>query len=77
MIASQDSTIGAYTIHLNMFALKDSREVNRFEENIYKKLPASPPKMMVLIGNPSFVLCDSPGTDIVHTDDTYHFYAIK
>lgn len=58
-MASQDSTIGAYTIYLNMFALQNSREVDKFEENIAEKLPASPPKMVVFIGNASFVFCDN------------------
>jgi len=58
-MASQDSTIGAYTMHLNMFALKDSKEVDKFEEKICEMLPPSPPKMVVLIGNASFVFCDN------------------
>lgn len=58
-MASQDSTIGAYTIYLNMFALQNAKEVDKFEASICEMLPSSPPKMVVFVGNASFVFCDN------------------
>lgn len=59
-MASQDSTIGVYTINLKMFAVqKNSVNVEKFEEGICEKLPQYTPKMVVFIGNASFVFCDN------------------
>lgn len=58
-MASQDSTIGAYTMNLNMFALQNAKDVDKFEASICEMLPSTPPKIVVFIGNASFVFCDN------------------
>ena len=59
-MASQDSTIGAYTINLNMFALQKRKgDVEEFKKSIYERLPTHTPKMVVFIGNASFIFCNN------------------
>lgn len=57
-MASQDEKLGVYTEHMNMLMMDGEEELAAFEKNIFKDFETRPPKLIVLLGTASFILCE-------------------
>lgn len=57
-IASQNNKIGAITVHLKMLSLDGDDDLKKVKERIFQKLPSRTPKLIVMIGCASYILCD-------------------
>lgn len=57
-MASQDSTMGVYTAHLKMLNLQVPEGLDAFKEKVFKEFSLHRPKVVVLIGCASFILCN-------------------
>lgn len=56
-MVSKDAGVGIYTIHLNMLTLQDSKDLTQIKRDIVKVVSGHTPKLIVLIGTASFILC--------------------
>lgn len=57
-MASQNNKIGIYVEHLKMLTLQDSQMLEEFKKNMLEEIHSRSPKLIVLIGSASFILCD-------------------
>lgn len=57
-MASQHKEIGVYTEHMNMLMLDDEEELRAFEENMFREFTEQQPKLIVLLGTETYILCD-------------------
>ena len=55
-MASQNSHIGVYTAHMKMLTLDEENKLETFKESLFKSYKN--PKLIVLIGCGSFIMCD-------------------
>ena len=57
-MASQNQEIGVYTEHMNMMMLDDEEGIAEFKNNVFKDFSERPPKLVVLLGTVSYILCE-------------------
>ena len=57
-MASRDERIGVVTEHMNMLMLEDEAGLEEFTKNVFRDFSDRTPKMAVLIGEGSFILCE-------------------
>lgn len=57
-LASRNSNMGLYTAHLKMLIIQKDEDLKMLEEKICTELSMQTPKLIVFLGNASFVLCD-------------------
>ena len=57
-MASQNTQMGAMTMHMKMLTVEDSLQLKALKENMFEKLPTQTPSLIVFIGCASFILCD-------------------
>ena len=56
-MVAQDSKLGVYTEHLNILMIDDDEKLASIEENIFQDFSAQRPKVIILIGVGSYMLC--------------------
>ena len=57
-MASKNNKIGVVTAHLKMLAVDNQDDLNKIKESLFQKLPSQTPKLIVMIGCASYILCD-------------------
>lgn len=57
-MASQNKEIGVYTEHMNMLMLNNRQELMAFEENMFRDFTERRPKLIVLLGTETYILCE-------------------
>lgn len=57
-LASRHGDMGAYTAHLKMLTLQDTKDFKSYKKKIRKELSNQSPSLIVFIGCASFILCD-------------------
>lgn len=57
-MASKNNKIGVVTAHLKMLAVDNQDDLKKIKESLFQKLPSRTPKVIVMIGCASYILCD-------------------
>ena len=57
-MASKNNKIGVVTAHLKMLAVDNQDDLKKIKESLFQKLPSQTPKLIVMIGCASYILCD-------------------